>query len=150
MSEPSSLRLSQAEHMSADACFNPLKQDVPGRIKEETSGIGVDLAMVDSGNPKAIVQALSSVRRGGRVCLFGVPVKDSSLDYDVSQLVTNEISVISSNAATEEDTKEALQLINLHRIDVKSLVTHRFPLDRFAEAVETAKRTECIKCIVVP
>jgi len=70
------------------------------------------------------------------------------LNYDISELLNNEISIISSNAAVEEDTKEALKLIYERKVDVKKLITHRFPLDEFNEAVRVAKQGEAIKVII--
>jgi threonine dehydrogenase-like Zn-dependent dehydrogenase len=34
------------------------------------------------------------------------------------------------------------------RVDVRSLVTHTFPLERAAEAFRMAERRECLKVIV--
>jgi L-iditol 2-dehydrogenase len=136
--------------MNADALYDPMKHNVASEVRRETGGRGVDLAIVASGNPKAIVQGLKSIRKGGRLCLFGVPSKGSELDYDVSDLLTNEISITSSNAATEKDTREALKLIGSRKIDVRSMVTHRFGLGDFAKAVRVSSHAECIKCIITP
>ena len=81
--------------------------------------------------------------------LFGVPYKGTVLDYDVSELLNNEISIIPSNAAVEEDTREALQLIAEGKINVSKLVTHRFGIDEFLEAVKVAESGEAIKVLIV-
>ena len=66
------------------------KGDVPAAARSESDGEGVDLAMVASGSRGAIMQGLRSVRKGGRVCLFGVPARGSVLDYDVADLYNSE------------------------------------------------------------
>ncbi len=150
VSEVSEYRRDVATRFDADAAWNPLKSDVPAEVFARTQSRGVDLAVVASGHPDAIVQSLRSVRRGGTVVLFGVPEVGSRLDFDVSEFVTREISVVPSNAATEVETRVALEMIAKREIDVQSLVTHRFPLDRFSEAVETATRAECVKALLTP
>lgn len=150
VSEPSAVRLAQADRMNADVLYDPMKHNVASEVRRETGGRGVDLAIVASGNPKAIVQGLKSIRKGGRLCLFGVPSKGSELDYDVSELLTNEISITSSNAATEKDTTKAMKLIGSRKIDVRSMVTHRFGLGDFAKAVRVSGHAGCIKCIIAP
>jgi L-iditol 2-dehydrogenase len=117
-------------------------------VRDLTAGRGADLAIVASGSQRAIVQALKSVRRGGKVCLFGVPVKGSVLDYDISDVFNSEISIISSYAATDVETKRALAMMVDHRVDFGSLITHRFSLDDFDKAVQTAVRGEGMKTII--
>ncbi len=111
VSDISDFRLSFAEALNA-ITLNPTKIKVEEEVRKNTDGRGVDLAIIASGSPQAILSGLASVRKGGRVLLFGVPYKGTILNYDVSELLNNEISVISSNAAVEEDTREALKLIS--------------------------------------
>jgi threonine dehydrogenase-like Zn-dependent dehydrogenase len=42
----------------------------------------------------------------------------------------------------------AIELVASGKVDVKSLVTHRFPLERVAEAFEVAQRREGLKVII--
>ncbi len=150
VSDLSEMRLKFAEKMGASSVYDAAKTDVPSEVMKETESRGVDLAVVVSGNPKAIVQALKAVRKGGKVCLFGVPIKGSVLDYDFSEMFNSELSIISSYGATEAETKAALQLIENHKLNLSSLITHKFTLEKFNEAVETAKKGNCMKVIITP
>lgn len=149
-SEVSITRIKRAEEIGAELVFDAARDDVAAEIHKCTNGEGVDFALVASGNPKAISQALNSVRKGGKVGLVGVTSKGSSLDYDISRLVTEEISMISSNGATEDDTRSAMDLIHSRKIEVASLITHRFSLDEFDDAVKTAENASSIKCVITP
>jgi L-iditol 2-dehydrogenase len=82
------------------------------------------------------------------VCLLGVPEAGSRLDVDPSEFVTREISLVPSNAATEIETRKALTFIDQKKIDVASLVTHRFPVSQIPDAVRVAQRAECVKAII--
>jgi len=147
-SDVSDFRIEYATKVGADYSLNARKTDIPSEVKKLTDGRGADVAIIASGSPSAILSGLLSVRKGGYVLLFGVPYKGTVLNYDISELLNNEISIISSNAAVEEDTKEALKLIYERKVDVKKLITHRFPLDEFNEAVRVAKQGEAIKVII--
>ncbi|MDE1858770.1 MAG: zinc-binding dehydrogenase, partial [Thaumarchaeota archaeon] len=124
--------------------------DVPTAVKSETSGEGVDLAIVASGSKAAIVQGLRSIRKGGRVCLFGVPAKGSVLDYDVSELYNAEQGVVTSYGAVESDTKEAMAVLGARGAEFGRLVTHRFPLGRFDEAMAAASGGAAMKVVLTP
>ncbi len=150
VSDINTSRLAFAEKFGASAVYDAVKEDVPLRVREETAGMGVDLAVVASGSSKAIVQALKSVRKGGKICLFGVPAKGMELNYDFSDLFNSEVSIITSNAATEAETTAVLKLMDEQSLNVASLITHRFRLVEFEKAVETATQGNSGKIIITP
>ena len=149
MSDVSEERLKFAEKEGVNLVLDARK-DVPGPVMAETSGRGADAAVVATGSKDAIVQSLRSIRKGGQVCLFGVPPKGSILKYDVSELYNAERRLITSYAATEADTKGALRIISANADTFGRLITHRIPLARFDEAVRAATQVEGMKVVVVP
>jgi len=142
-------RLEFAERMRLGLVLDASKDDIPGRLRAESQGRGADLAIVASGSKAAIIQALGSIRRGGRVCLFGVPSKGSVLGYDISELYNAGQQIVTSYGADESDTKAALGIIAANP-EFERLVTHRFPLSRFDEAVEAAAGGKTMKVIITP
>ena len=126
------------------------RSDVPEKVRSLTGGVGADAAVVASGSRAAILQGLRSVRKGGKVCLFGVPPRGSVLDYDVSELYNAEREIRTSYAAVEEDTRAALKILSARREEFGGLVTHRLPLARFNEAVEAASGGAAMKVVVTP
>src|SRR5438034_8376100 len=65
-------RLKLGKKLGADETVSALTEDVPSHVREMAKD-GVDLAVVSTGNEKALSQAFNSVRRGGRILLFGAP-----------------------------------------------------------------------------
>ena len=143
-------RLEFAERLGASLVYDATKTDFSSKIKEQTGGMGADLVVVASGSSVALAQALNAVRKGGKVCLFGVPAKGSRLDHDLSDIFNSEISIITSNAATEVESKAALKLMEEHKLNLASLITHRFKISDFEMAVETAFEGNCGKIIITP
>jgi L-iditol 2-dehydrogenase len=150
LSDVSEARLDFARDAGFTRVFDATRVAVPERVKAETGGLGADVAIVATGSKEAIVQGLRSIRKGGKVCLFGVPAKNSVLSYDISDLYNSEQQIITSYAATEDDTKEALKKIASNSSDFGKLVTHRFPLSRFAEAIEAASTAKAMKVVLTP
>ena len=147
ISDISRPRLEFAERMRLGLILDASKDDVPSRLRAETQGRGADLAIVASGSKAAIMQALGSIRKGGRVCLFGVPSKGSVLGYDISELYNSGQQIVTSYGANDVDTKAALGIIASNP-DFARLVTHRFPLSNFNEAVAAASGGEAMKVVV--
>ncbi len=143
-------RIGFAEAAKVGPVIDASKLDVADSVRKETAGRGADLAIVASGNKEAIVQALSSVRRGGKVCLFGVPVRGSVLDYDMSDLYNSEVSMISSYGAAERDTSLALDIISRRAVNLVSLITHRFHIEEFDKGVETVVQGKGMKVVITP
>jgi len=146
ISEP---RLDFAERMRLGLVLDASKDDIPGRLRAETQGRGADMAVVASGSKAAIMQALRSVRKGGRVCLFGVPPKGSVLEYDISELYNSGQQIVTSYGADDVDTKAALGIIASNP-EFARLVTHRFPLSKFDGAVAAASGGEAMKVLLTP
>ena len=149
VSDVSPARLGFAEKLGVGEVLDAARGEVPARVKAGTQGRGADLAIIASGSREAIMQGLASVRRGGRVCLFGVPPRGSVLDYDISELYNSGQQVVTSYGATDVDTKEALGILASNP-DFERLITHRFPLSRFDEAVEAASKGSGMKVVITP
>ncbi|MDA4126395.1 MAG: zinc-dependent dehydrogenase [Thaumarchaeota archaeon] len=150
VSDVSEGRLEFAERSGVRLVINAAKVDVPNSVKAETEGRGSDVVIVASGSPEAIIQGLRSVRKGGRICLFGIPSRGSILDYDIGDLYNSELSVFASYGATETETKRAMAQITSNHSDFAKLLTHKFPLEMFDEAVDTAASGRGMKIVVTP
>jgi L-iditol 2-dehydrogenase len=124
-------------------------KDFAQKIKEQTGGRGVDIAVVATGSTKALLQSFEVTRKAGKIMLFGVPPKGSEVSYDMSRLYSNEHSLIPSYAASEVETNQAIKLIAEKRLDIASLITHRFDIGMAAEAIRCAHEArDAMKVIV--
>jgi L-iditol 2-dehydrogenase len=109
----------------------------------------VDYAIVATGNPKAIEQASNSVRKGGKVLLFGSPARGVVLSFDAGQLFLREVSIQSSYSTSETEMRMALDLIESKRIAPAQTITHRISLGEVGEAIRLAESgNEAVKVVV--
>ena len=143
-------RLRLGKKLGADETINALKEDVRAHIGSITKD-GVDLAIVSTGNEKALSQAFNSVRRGGRILLFGAPSHGASYQLNVSELFSRQITLLSSYSCVEAEMEEAIRLVSERRLDLKSLITDRFKIRDAEKAMEFAKTSKtAIKIIILP
>ncbi len=131
-------RLKFAERYGVSVFNSHSGNAVAEEIKRETGGRGVDICVVATGNTKALLQSFDLTRRGGKISLFGVPPKRSQMSYDMSRLYSDEHSIIPSYAASEIETNQAIELVAEGRVDIGSLITHRFDIGDAADAVRCA------------
>ena len=117
-------------------------------MSDETT-IGVDVAIVATSSLHAFQDAIKLVRKGGTVVMFGVPSKGATTEIDMSVVYSKEISIVTTYAASDMDTKNALELISSGNVDVKSLVTHKYSLDDSQKAFEHAKTGENAMKIII-
>jgi L-iditol 2-dehydrogenase len=143
-------RLKFAENASVGTVLDARKKKVPEAVKRETGGRGADLAIVASGSGKAVVQAIDSVRRGGTVCLFGIPAEGSTIELDLSRVYGSTVKVFSSYGADEADVSKAIRLLSSRRPDFRPLITHHYPLEEFEKGVRAMASGEAMKVVISP
>ena len=132
-------RLEYAKKFSVTKTIHSTDASRKEIILENTSGRGVDVAIVATGNLNALLDAIDLVRKGGTVMMFGVPSKGDTMNLDMSAVYSKEITLLTSYAASDNDTKEALELIANSKVDVKQLITHKYNIADSQKAFEHAK-----------
>lgn len=142
-------RLNFAKRYGVDTFNAGSDQDFGARVVSETGGRGVDLCIVATGNVTALLQSFELTRRGGKVLLFGVPPKGSQMSYDTSKIYSKEHSIIPSYAASEIETNQALKLLGENRVELDSIITHRFDIGDAAEAVKCAHEAKDAMKVIV-
>ena len=114
-------------------------EQTPGKLLENTDGRGVDIAIVATSSLRALQSAMHSVRYGGTVVMFGVPSKGAKISLDMDYVYSREITLTGSYAASDVDTRAALELIRDGRVDAGRLVTHRYGIADVQKAFDHAR-----------
>jgi L-iditol 2-dehydrogenase len=142
-------RLDFAKKFNITESINSKDEDRKQKILEHTAGRGVDVAIVATSNLNALEDAIDMVRKGGAVMMFGVPSKGAKLDLDMSKIYSKEITLVTSYAASDKDTKDALGLIESSQIDVKQLITHTYPIVDSQKAFDHARSGDNAMKIII-
>jgi L-iditol 2-dehydrogenase len=142
-------RLDFAKKFNITESIHSMDEKRQQRVLDHTDGQGVDVAIVATSSLKALDDAIDVVRKGGAVMMFGVPSKGAMINLDMSKVYSKEITLVTSYAASDADTKEALDLIESSQIDVKQLITHTYPIDDTQKAFEHAKSGDNAMKIII-
>ena len=142
-------RLDFAKKFNITESISSLDEDRKQKILDHTDGMGVDVAIVATSSMNALEDAIGMVRKGGTVMMFGVPSKGAKLDLDMSKIYSKEITLVTSYAASDKDTKDALDLIESSQIDVKQLITHTYRIVDSQKAFDHARSGDNAMKIII-
>jgi threonine dehydrogenase-like Zn-dependent dehydrogenase len=126
-------RLALGKRLGADHAIDVSEADAVAEIKVLTNGRGVDLAFDAAGTVAAILNVVEVLRPQGRAILYGVP--DRAIPEFPSRDVVLKDIVLYGSLSDRTGWDEMIGLVASGRIDLQSLITHRFPLERAAEAL---------------
>jgi len=128
-------RLDYARRLGAKNAINLDKEDVVRRVMELTDNEGVDVVMEAAGTISALEQAFNIVKPGGRIVLVGI-YPGMEFQAPLGNVLTKELDVRGVwRYANVFPT--AIKAVSQGKIDVKSLITHRFTLDDILKGFET-------------
>jgi L-iditol 2-dehydrogenase len=120
-------------------------------ITQLTDGRGLDAAVIAVPSDTVMLEAQALVRGGGQVLLFSHTRRGDQGAIDLATVCVDEKDLIGSYSADFLLQDEVARLVFSRKLDVRQLVTHRFPLEQTAAAVELASHpsAESLKVMVV-
>lgn len=147
--EVNDYRIALAKELGVDVVINPAKENVIDRMKEETSGKGVDIVAEFSGNKTAIEQAFKYVKPGGKMSLLGI--SSSSIEIDIStDVVFKGITIYGVVGRRLFETwDQVTQLIHKKAIQFDKIVTHFYRFDQLNEAMATMSSGNSGKVVIL-
>lgn len=118
-------------------------------LNELTNGLGVDVAIEASGSTESFTHAIRSVRRGGNISIVGL--FSNSVELPINELAFYGIR-ISMGLGNLSWMNRLISLLESKKVDLSSLVTHTFPLDKAIEAYDLFEnhKDDCVKILLKP
>jgi threonine dehydrogenase-like Zn-dependent dehydrogenase len=146
-------RLSLSREMGADAVIDYTDQDPVAAIKRLTGGRGVDVAIEALGTQGTFQSCIEATRPGGTVSSLGV--YGGKLEIPVEPFV---YGIGDKNILTtlcpggKERMRRLMELVRHGRLDLGSLITHRFDLASIEDAYElvSSQRDGVVKVAITP
>jgi L-iditol 2-dehydrogenase len=142
-------RLNFAKKFGADIVVDSKTEDLNEIVRNETDAMGVDIAVVTAPSLEAYKAGIKVCRKGGKLCVFAPTTPGKNLRVSPKELFFSELQIIPSYSTSHRETRAALSLIESDRTRVKELITHRFKLEKTAEAFAAALESEKTLKVVV-
>jgi L-iditol 2-dehydrogenase len=143
------LRLSVARELGIDRVININKTDLKKEVMEITNGCGVDMIVEASGAESAINSSFGLIRKRGRIVAIGEAAKPE-ITFRWNDAIFRGCSIVFSFGSTYKAWTFSLDLVATGQINVKPLITHKFPLDKWEEGFKLMDAKESLKVLLIP
>ena len=126
--------------------------DLVDALRGLTRGRGLDAAVICVPVDAVVAQAQAALRGGGTTLLFAHTLRGKTTPVDLGGVCVDEKGLLGSYSSDFTLQKEVARWVFSRRLDVRRLITHRFPLEETAAAVALAARPteESLKVLVQP
>ncbi len=146
ITEPNPVRRELALKLGVDRAIDPTTASLP-EVRDELGMLeGFDVALEMSGSRAAMEDILENVLHGGRVALLGLPAEPFPIDW--SRVILNMLTIKGIYGRQMFETWYKMRVLIESGLDIKPVITHRFPLEDFEEAFATTASADSGKVLL--
>src|SRR5712691_7533167 len=115
----------------------------------EISPLGFDVVIDCTGVPSVVEHMFTHVRKNGKLLFFGVNPPEAQISISPYDVYAKDLEIYGS-FALRYTFHDAVALLESGAVDVRPLLSDRFPIERFPEALELAGSGEAFKVQIQP
>jgi len=133
-------RLELARKMGVTRAVNTAETPLAAIQKELGMQEGFDVGLEMSGNGPAFREMLANMSHGAKVAMLGIPSKEIAIDWTV--VVFNMLTIKGIYGREMYETWYKMTVMLESGLDIRPVITHRFPYQEFEKAF-AIMRTGC-------
>jgi len=145
-------RLHMAKRMGADVMIDgklPLEQRIR-QVQEVTGGIGPDVVIEAAGVPVVFQEALTFIRRGGKLIEVGHYTDPGSTEIHPWMICYKDVDIHGSWAYPPIIFGDALSVLLRTPLPIEEIVTHKLPLEELPRAIDLVGTEGVGKVVIQP
>ena len=146
-------RLAIARRLGADDTIDVTREDPVAAIRKLTNDRGADVAIEALGEQETFESCLRVLTPGGVLSSLGVYSGKLTMPLDAFAAGLGDHTIVTTLCpGGKERMRRLMQTLQGERVDLRPLVTHRFPLDRIEEAYDlfANQRDGVLKVAITP
>jgi L-iditol 2-dehydrogenase len=146
---PERLRISKS--LGFELVIDASQQDTVQYVRQQTEGRGADAVILAVGANALIRPAMDAARPGGRVLLFA-QTQRGEVVIDPAAICVDEKALLGSYSASVDLQDDSVEFVLNREMDLERLISHRFPLQDSAQALELAAHPQpaSMKIVIQP
>jgi L-iditol 2-dehydrogenase len=141
-------RLELAKTLGADDVINISEGNAVEAIRAMTEGRGANTVILAVGNARAAETAIEMTGVCGTINYFAGFYPSLPMTVDPNVIHYKQLNVTGSHDFTPHDFTTALKLIEHGVVNVKALISHRFPLDEIQQGFNTVVDLSGVKVMI--
>lgn len=148
---PTQAKLDIASQRGADLVVKVDRANPALAVAElsEIAGDGFDYVIDATGAVSVLNETLALLRVGGTVFVYGMTAEAAEWTIAPYDVFRRELT-IKGSFAQQFAFDRALLALRGGRVDTGGMVTHRFGLDQYSEALKAVASSDCIKAVIRP
>lgn len=103
------------------------------------NGFSPNVVFVSNNNPVSLNLALRLVNKNGKIVIFSGIKNENLIPIDPNFIHYNQVSIFGSFSSSPANMIEAMNLVNSKEINLKSLITNTYSLDKLKDAFLSAE-----------
>jgi threonine 3-dehydrogenase len=139
-------RLELATKLGATRSVNAGRETLAAVQKELGMSEGFDVGLEMSGNPQAFRDMLDNMCHGGKISMLGIPEKDMTVDW--RKIVFNMLTIKGIYGREMFETWYKMSVMIQSGLDLKPVITHRFPYAEFEQGFAAARSGQAGKVVL--
>jgi len=149
MIDVSEQRLQLASRFHITDFVNSKNEDPVKKVLQLTDNQGADVIITACSVNTVQEQSLNMVSKKGRISFFaGISKENPYIKFDSNIIHYKEVSVYGAFASYRKQYEKAHELIATGKIDAKKFITHKFPLDKIIDGINTTKSGIGLKSVI--
>jgi len=139
-------RLELAKQMGATVALNVKTGRLTDVQQELGMKEGFDVGLEMSGNPQALRDMIDNMCHGGKIAMLGIPSEPIPIDWN--KVVFNMLTIKGIYGREMYETWYKMSVMLESGLDIRPVITHRFPFSQFETAFQVALSGQSGKVIL--
>jgi len=139
-------RLELARRMGATLVLDARTERAAEAQKRLGMKEGFDVGLEMSGNPEAFREMLRNMCHGGKIAMLGIPGGEMAIDWNL--VVFNMLTIRGIYGREMYETWYKMTVMLQSGLDLRPVITHRFPAEEFEKGFEVMRSGLCGKVLL--
>lgn len=139
-------RLALASRLGASRNVDASRESLDDAMRDLKMSNGFDVGLEMSGSPAAFNDMLGHMYHGGHIALLGFLPPSTEIDWD--KVIFKGLHIKGIYGREMFETWHKMTQLLRSGLDIRPVITHRFPFERFEEAFEVLRSGQCAKILL--
>ena len=141
-------RLEAALRFGAGAIVNVSKVNLLDAVRQETGGLGVDVAFECAGHESSVRGCIEALRPMGHYTQVGICGRE--IQFPMDQVFFKELKLTGSVCYTAQTWERMMRIYEQGTVNLKGLVSAKLPISEWRTAFDLCTQKQALKVLMYP